>query len=145
MILSLHGPIVELLAKTGPSTSRPVRIVAYRGGLMKVAGFGAVVVDLANLELPDRLPLLLDHQGRIEATAGWGTPRVIDGQLVVEGHIVTQSEAGRLALTLLEAGTPLGASVGVEVLEVERVQPNSEIKVNDQAIRADTAFLNRST
>lgn len=112
-----------------------VRIVAYAGGVMRVSGFGDIVLDLRGLKLPDRLALLADHEQSLDRVAGHGAPRVEGGQLLVLGELVTTG-AGPLVLALLRAGTPLQASVGVDPGERQRITEGQSIAVNARTLKA---------
>jgi len=119
----------------------PVRIVAYSGGQIRVPGWGSVVIDLAGLDLPARVPLLADHSERVDATAGWGEPRIVENQLWVFGKLSRSAPAGRRVIGLLSDGIPLQASMGVEPVRTERLRPSEEASVNGQIIKAQSHGL----
>ncbi|MBC7353205.1 MAG: hypothetical protein H5U08_12660, partial [Thermogutta sp.] len=107
-----------------------VRITAYTGGVMTVTGWGPVIIDLQGLELPERVTLLSDHEGRTEATVGWGIPQTDGKTLVIEGAITEATEAGQVVIALLKDAVPLQASVGVEATEYRRLDPGATVTVN---------------
>jgi hypothetical protein len=121
----------------GQSASVKVQIVAYTGGVIRVPSWGPVVIDLAGLELPEKLPLLADHNESVQGVIGTGAPQAAGGQLVVVGEILAETEAGRQIIELLRAGVPLGASVGVEPREVEAhgsYEATETLAVNGQTV-----------
>ena len=63
--VTMRGPLTVEAA--GDEKNLPqFRMVAYTGGLMRIAGFPhPVVVDLAGLDIPSQnLPIRLDHERR---------------------------------------------------------------------------------
>ena len=124
-----------------------VRITAYTGGVMTVTGWGPVIIDLQGLELPERVTLLSDHEGRTEATVGWGIPKTDGKTLVIEGAITEATEAGQVVIALLKDAVPLQASVGVEATEYRRLDPGATVTVNGRTItlESDTFLIERGT
>ena len=124
-------PVIEAAAndKELPRFS----MVAYSGGVMRVAGFAhPVVVDLAGLEVPSQsVPIRLDHkpnQGvghttRIEAH---------EGQLVAEGLISRDTAWARDVARSGSNGFPWQASIGGPVLETQFVAAGQTVEVNGQ-------------
>ena len=113
-------------------------LVAYTGALMNVEGFGMVCIDLQGLDIPaDGFPLLADHANTIDSLVGNGRGTVSNGQLLVEGQLVTTGEAAGQIVELAKSGVQLSASVGVEPIKQRRVMPGESIFVNGRSITAD--------
>lgn len=117
------------------ATGKKVRITAYNGGVMRIAGV-QTIIDLAGLELPDSIPLLADHLNELAGIVGSGKPKVERGKLIVEGKL-GNSEAGRQVADLLADGVELQASVGVHVMASRYIRPGESITVNARTIEAD--------
>jgi phage major head subunit gpT-like protein len=135
---------VDLAIEAAATDDKPtlVRVDAYSGGLMTVAGFGPVVLDVEGIQSPERVPLLADHENRIEAVLGSGIPVRRDGRLAVEGTLSRASERAMRVIELHREGVPLQASVGAEPLETERIAKGRQVVVNGRAIRAEaSSFL----
>lgn len=115
-----------------------VRITAYTGGIMTVPGWGPVIIDLQGLDLPQRVTLLLDHEGRTEATIGWGIPKTDGKTLVIDGTVTEATDAGKLVIALLKDDVPLQASVGVETNQYRPLKPGDTITVNGQTITVES-------
>lgn len=132
---------VDLTIEAATSDDKPtlVRVDAYSGGLMTVAGFGPVVLDVEGIESPERIPLLADHENRIEAVLGSGAPARRDGRLSVEGTLSRTSERALRVIDLHREGVPLQASVGAEPLETERIAKGKQVVVNGRTIRAESS------
>ena len=124
---------VELTAGTAGKAAR-ISIVAYTGGIMTVAGFGPVLIELSGLELPEQVPLLCDHANLIRAAVGFGTPTVKNRRLVIHGELVRGGAAAEEVIRLARGGLKLAASVGVELRTSERPQPGEVFKVNGRRI-----------
>lgn len=132
------SPVDLAIEATAPDDKPTlVRIDAYSGGLMTVAGFGPVVLDVEGIQYPERVPLLADHENRIEAVLGSGIPMRRDGRLAVEGTLSRSSERAMRVIELHREGVPLQASVGAEPLETERIAKGRQVVVNGRTIRAD--------
>jgi len=138
--LRLVSP-VEVNLEAGDGDSQPARIhvAAYGGGLMNVAGFGPVVIDVEGIEAADRVPLLADHENRINAVLGSGTPTRADGRLSVEGTLSRTNELALRVIDLHRDGVPLQASVGAEPLDTERIAKGRQVVVNGRTVRAETS------
>jgi hypothetical protein len=134
--LNLTAP-VELTAADGPARPARISILAYGGGVMQPAGWPKLVIDLARLQLGAAVPLLADHESRLDRVAGVGTPAVDRGRLTVSGTLAP-GPAGELVKALAAAGVPLQASVGVrpDPEKVTRLRPGESIAVNGRTITA---------
>ncbi|MGB7156611.1 MAG: Mu-like prophage major head subunit gpT family protein [Tepidisphaeraceae bacterium] len=100
--------------------SASVAIVAYTGGVMNVANFGHVVIDLAGLVLGDSTTILSDHDADLGGVIGSGRARVEGGKLIVAGRLAGSSETAQRIIALHKEGISFQASVGVEPVETER-------------------------
>ena len=130
---------LALEAAAGDDKPAVVRVDAYSGGLMTVTGFGPVVLDVDGIESPDRVPLLADHENRINAVLGSGTPTRRDGRLSIDGTLSRTNELALRVIDLHRDGVPLQASVGAEPLETERIAKGKQVVVNGRTIRAEGA------
>ena len=116
-----------------------VSIIAYTGGIMKVPGWGDIVIDLAGLDVAGSVAILSDHDSTRFGIVGHGSAEVRSGQLVVTGSI---SAAGRAAKEIVDAaknGFPWAASVGVQVMEKRVVRPGEKVAVNGRNIDAGSS------
>jgi hypothetical protein len=128
--LFISGPArLEAAGDTGKG--RRFKMIAYTGGVMTVPGWGPVVVNLAGLQMPDAVPVLVDHDNRVAAMAGTGRPMLDNGQLIVTGELA-ESEAGRQVAALL---TTLQASVGVSPKSTRRIH-GEKLTINGRLIEA---------
>ncbi|MBX3415466.1 MAG: hypothetical protein KF708_22475 [Pirellulales bacterium] len=133
---------VELLAADSADRPATVRVLAYSGGMMRPSGIrGDVVVDLAGLEIPERHPLLLDHAHSVNAIAGSGVPKIEGQQLIVEGEIARDTDAGKRVIALSKAKVPLAASVGLHVIRMEEVYAGEKVTVNGRKFTAGKSAL----
>ncbi len=142
--LRLVSPVEVTLEAGDAGDAKPalVHVAAYSGGLMTVAGFGPLVIDIEGIESPERVPLLADHENRINAVLGSGTPARGDGRLAVEGTLSRTNELALRVIELHRDGVPLQASVGAEPLETERIAKGKQVVVNGRTIRAEaSSFL----
>lgn len=107
------------------------RMVAYTGGLMRIAGFPhPVVVDLEGLAVDRQdIPVRLDHNPR----QGVGhTQRVVieNGQVVAEGLVSRDTSWARDVAKSGSNGFPWQASIGAAVVDAEFVPNGQSITVN---------------
>jgi hypothetical protein len=132
--LALNAPMV--ITATGTKTPR-CSIMAYGGDVMNVSGFGRVVIDLKGLEIPKSFPLLGNHENTLDSVVGQGQGEVRNGQLLVDGPLVTTGTAAAQIMELNKSGVSLSASVGVEPTQQRRIMPGETIHVNGKTITAD--------
>ena len=132
----LSGATVDITAAAKDDPNPRVEILAYGGGLMRVANFGAVVIDLAKLK-GSRVNLLADHNAKLDGIVGAGKAEVRDGKLYVTGNLAGNAPAARSIIDLHRAGVQFQASVGLEVLK--RTFTRSAT-VNGQTINAERDF-----
>lgn len=138
-LITLAGEVALTAAAGGGQTKSPrLRIVAYKGGEISVPGYGRVIVDLAALEIPVKVPLLADHDQSLAAIVGSGVAEVRGGELHVAGNVAA-TDAGRSVTRLLGDGVPLGASVGVEPLEMRELRRGEALHVNGRSLTMERA------
>ena len=107
------------------------RMVAYTGGLMRIAGFPhPVVVDLEGLAIERQdIPVRLDHSPR----QGVGhTQRVVieNGQIIAEGLVSRDTSWARDVAKSGVNGFPWQASIGAAVVDAEFISNGRSITVN---------------
>jgi len=139
--LRLVSPVEVTLEAGDGGNAKPalVHVAAYGGGLMNVAGFGPLVIDIEGIESPERVPLLADHENRLSAVLGSGTPTRGDGRLSVDGSLSRTNELALRVIELHREGVPLQASVGAEPIESERIAKGRQVVVNGRTIRAESS------
>ncbi len=64
-----------------------VSILAYSGGIMKVPGWGNIVIDLSNLDASGGVAILSDHDSTRRGVVGHGSAQVRDNRLIVTGLV----------------------------------------------------------
>ena len=77
LVLSAEGVDV---AASGARLPR-VNILAYTGGIMKVPGWGEIVIDLAGLDTSGGVAILSDHDSSRWGVVGHGSTREFRGRL----------------------------------------------------------------
>ena len=142
--LAMCGPLTVQAAE-GEGNLPQFRMVAYTGGLMRIAGFPhQVVVDLAGLDIPSQnLPIRLDHERR----QGVGhTHRVVveEGKLVAEGLISRDTSWARDVAKSGVNGFPWQASIGAAVVEAEFVPAGASVNVNKQQFTGPVHVVRRA-
>ncbi|HOM53911.1 MAG TPA: hypothetical protein PLV57_22465, partial [Phycisphaerae bacterium] len=118
-----------------------VSILAYTGGIMKVPGWGNIVIDLSNLDASSGVAILSDHDSSRRGVVGHGSAQVRDNRLIVTGSISATSQAATEIVSSSRNGFPWGASVGVEVLERRHVRAGETLHINGKTIKAPEGGL----
>lgn len=137
--LLLAAPEVEIEAGAEPKRPR-INIVAYTGGVMRVPGWGDVAIDLTGLDASGQVPLLADHDARVGGVVGHGEASVAGGRLIVAGIMSGTGDAARQIVEMTTGGFSFQASVGVEPVEHERVQPGEKVEVNGRTLSSPRGF-----
>ena len=83
-----------------------VSILAYTGGIMKVPGWGNIVIDLANIDASGGVAILSDHDSSRRGVVGHGSAQVRDNRLIVTGSISATSQAAREIVDASKNGFP---------------------------------------
>jgi phage major head subunit gpT-like protein len=131
---------VEITAARGKSAQPRVSIIAYTGGVIDVAGYGPLIIDLAGVELPNQVPLLADHENTLGGIIGHGTPAIVKGELTI-GGVLVDSEPARRVRDLAAGGVELRASVGVKPLETRPIRKGDVLNVNGRTLTAERAMM----
>jgi len=133
--------LVTLKASRNPAKQARISILAYTGAVIDVGYYGPIVIDLAGLKpLPEQLPLLLDHDNRVEQIVGHGLPKVSRGKLNITGVLVTTETAQRV-VQLARDGLAFRASIGVKPLKTRPVQKGDVLTLNNRTITAERPLL----
>ena len=146
--VTMRGPLT--VEAVGPGTDGQkvlpkFRMVAYTGGLMRIAGFPhPVVVDLAGLDIPSQnLPIRLDHERR-QGVGHTHRVTVEGGQLVAEGLISRDTSWARDVARSGANGFPWQASIGAAVVEAEVVPAGRSVRVNGRTLPGPMHVVRRS-
>ena len=117
--------------------SVPVEALAYPGIVFDWPPLGGdTVLDLAGLESPNELPLLINHQNEVGGQAGMVSP-VNDGRtLIAKGTIATETAAGREVMVGHHGGNKYQASMRFTPLRLERVAAGQVVNVNGRDVTA---------
>lgn len=117
---------------------KPARIdiLAYDGGIMTVPGFGPAVVDLAGMQISASIPLLADHDNKLNSVVGSGVPVISDGRLRVGGEVVDGTDAASRTMALHKSGVKLQASIGAVTLAKRHIRAGETVNVNGRRITA---------
>lgn len=134
---------VDLTAK---GAQRRFKILAYSGGTLRVSGFAMpVVVDLQGLQIPDSLPILIDHQASTEATLGTANQITTDGRTLTMSGIVTgTSSKAQAVIDQHDHGQRWQASIGATVEATEEVPAGKTVSVNGQTFTGPMIIARRS-
>lgn len=134
------------LRANGKGKPKRFIIKAYSGGLLPVDGFEhPVVVDLAGLETPGAIPILIDHEKTVEATLGATDNIANDGkQLMLEGVVTGVSAKAQQVLAQSAAGHTWQASIGAMVLESESIAAGQTATVNGQTFAGPVIIARRA-
>lgn len=117
------------------------RALAYSGAVVE-RSYGLFAIDLSGIQMKDRIPMLLDHDGT--QRVGFADKRfVTDEGLELEGVLSKSTEAGREVASLAKEGFPWELSVGVAVLEREEVPEGVTVEVNGQRLTGPVSIARK--
>lgn len=134
------------LKANGAGKPKRFQILAYSGGKLNVDGFASpVVVDLAGLETPTSIPILIDHTKTVEATLGITDNIHNDGKtLSLAGVVTGQSPLTLQVLSQAAAGHTWQASIGAMVVESEDIAAGQTATANGQTFTGPVTIARRS-
>jgi hypothetical protein len=102
-------------------------------------------VDLAGLELPGSIPILIDHKKSVEATLGLTDNIHNDGtKLTLAGAVTGQSALAQQVLAQAAAGHTWQASIGAMVIESEDIPAGQTATANGQTFTGPVVIARRS-
>jgi hypothetical protein len=134
--IKLDSGVTFLQAAEGESAPGPkkFRIVAYTGSQIR-QGWSRepVVIDVAGMQLPATVPVVLGHDYTLGSILGQGRPFVENGQIIVEGEILADNENARQVLALASNGYQFQASVGADVRRHQKIDADAVTTVNGTA------------
>ena len=134
--IKLDSGVEFLQAAEGDSApaGKKFRIVAYTGAQIR-QGWSRepVVIDMAGMQLPATVPVVLGHDYSLGSILGQGRPFFEAGQLIVEGEILADNENARQVMALAAAGYQFQASVGADVRRHQKIDAEGVTTVNGQA------------
>lgn len=117
---------------------RRFKIEAYDGGKLPVKGFDMpVVVDLSGLQIPESIPILIDHVQSVDTTLGSTDSIINDGRTLVEaGSVTGNSPMALRVIAQHDSGHQWQASIKCIVDEdtLEVVASGRTVDVNGQTI-----------
>jgi hypothetical protein len=121
-------------------------MVAYTGGLMRIAGWRyPMVVDLAGLSIPSQSrPIRFGH----DANSGVGhsdTIRIEGGRLVAAGIVSRDTAAAREVVVSAKNGFPWQASIGSSVEQFEFVKDGQTVLVNGREFAGPINVVRKAT
>lgn len=139
-VFSLVGPAVVKLTAAEGGAARRFDILAYTGGKLPVAGAPyPVVVDLTGLEVPNHVPILIDHVKSVDTTLGQVERVINDGtQLRLTGTVTGTSQKCLQVLAQSDKGQQWQASIGCNY-SGEVIPEGESMVVNGQ--RLDGPFI----
>lgn len=136
-------PQFSMDGDVGSKRQRKFSGVAYSGSVISGHWYwGNVVFELASIDVPAKLPALIDHdRGQ---RCGYTTQGTIDNTngLVVSGVLLSNAHGASVANDSDE-GFPWQMSVHIEPGSIEEVQPGTTVSVNGQSLQGPlTVFKN---
>jgi len=134
--IKLDSGVEFIQAAEGDSmpAGKKFRIVAYTGAPIR-QGWSRepVVIDMAGMQLPATVPVVLGHDYTLGSILGQGRPFIEAGQLIVEGEILADNENARQVMALAAAGYQFQASVGADVRRHQKIDADGVTQVNGAA------------
>jgi hypothetical protein len=114
----LEAPAPSFAAADQATRRRSFEGIAYSGEAVS-DGWTPIVIDLASIRLPDRCPVLLQHER--DQRVGVCALAVRDGALYASGSLLSNAHAAHLAADADE-GFPWQLSVHAQPASVEEVR-----------------------
>lgn len=137
---------IKFAAPDAATKQRRFAIEAYDGGPLPVEGFDLpVIVDLATLEYPDSIPILIDHTADVEHTMGCTDSITHDGQTMqMTGPVTATSVLALDVVAQADKGQRWQASIGIRVGDLQEIQAGQVIVINKQSFRGPVLVARNS-
>jgi hypothetical protein len=139
---------IEAEAGLSPEKKRFWCEPAYSGGILTLPADQfplPTVIDLAGLDTSDPArPALMRHQKTDAGIVGHTSAVTNDGrELLVEGYVLTNTEAGASVAQKARDGFPWEVSVGVDVDSSEIIDEGQSVTVNGQTFQGPVEVIRR--
>lgn len=121
---------------TAGSKKPQIHILAYNGGIMAVPEWGEIAIDLTNLQLPENIQILADHQNNTENLIGYGAAKIESDNLIIDGFL-NGGEKAQGIIEMSKSGQVFQASVGVEPDDIYTLRAGEELQINSQTIKPE--------
>lgn len=132
---------IELL-KADTKGLRPFSMLAYTGAEVS-RWYGRVVVDMAGMSVPNKLPILLNHD--CDRVAGYATAHELTEKgLTLKGSLLT-GESGPRVAQMSDDGFPLTASVGVTITATEEIEAGKTAKCNGKTVEGPLTIWRKTS
>ncbi|MBX3467178.1 MAG: HK97 family phage prohead protease [Planctomycetes bacterium] len=141
----LRAPVAWKLSKQDDE-GKPRRFAmspAYSGALFDFGWRSQAVIDLAGMEIPDSVPILLQHDA--SKYLGRADKLKAGDVLNVEGHLFDSDLANEVA-SLSDQGAQYQASVGIAINidAIDYVAEESSAEVNGQTLQGPFVILRKT-
>lgn len=137
--------LAEFSAEAGSENKVPTfTMTAYTGVPIHQRNFSnPIVVDLAGMEITQRIPIRLDHNP--DQRIGHTTEIVVsDGHLIASGLISHDNEFSRTVASSGKLGFPWQASIGAYVTQKEYVPEGKTVEVNGAVFEGPLVVARKS-
>lgn len=143
-------PRVIQLAAEMPDKEKPdmmkVQGNAYSGGPMMLGWWEyPLVIDMAGMEMPDEVPMLVDHRNETDSRVGMVKPSAVKGTLAIAGEIMANCNpcAANVAAQA-RAGMDWQLSLGAEVLQLALIPEKTTLSANGQTVAGPVYHVQKS-
>ena len=117
---------IEFIEAANEGVKPRVSGIAYSGGKIRLGGWDyPIVVDLEGLEIPQSIPLLLNHDNNTSSRVGVINAIKEGNALVVSGEILSDSVEAKNIIAQAKAGADWQLSIGADVQLYELIKENS--------------------
>lgn len=145
MFRLIEGAFVEFSNDkkgTDADAQRSFSMVAYSGQPVR-RSYGAMVIDLAGLEVGKKTPILKNHDA--EQIVGMGTKIEKTAQsLAISGTISKKTDAAKQVCELSDEGFDWQASVGIDIQKLEFLDRDVTSMINGREIKGPMMVVRQS-
>ena len=143
MFRLIEGAFVEFSSdKKEADAQRSFTMVAYSGQPVR-RSYGAMVIDLAGLEVGKKTPILKNHDA--EQIVGMGTKIEKTAQsLAISGTISKKTDAAKQVCELSDEGFDWQASVGIDIQKLEFLDRDVTSMINGREIKGPMMVVRQS-
>lgn len=120
--------------------------LAYSGGKISLGGWRKpVVVNLAGVTIPEKVPLLANHSNTTSNRVGMVSARIENDGLIIEGEVLSDGPEAENIVSQAKAGGNWQLSIGAAVDEVEFVEEGKTFEANGKTFEGPAYHVTKST
>ena len=118
--------------------------IAYSGDKINLGWKYPAVIDLSAMQIPEKIPLLANHDNKTGSRIGMITAKVENNSLIIEGQVLSESFIANEIVNQIKSGGNWQLSIGADVVENNTIEAGKKIEINGRIFDGEIEHVTRS-